>query len=183
VTALDPAKVREAANPLSKIERNPPEDEGLGTLSPVKAIDVDYTDANNKNYRGKFVFRVPAIGDQIEIARMKAIYLPTGAAADPNGVMLVEMICYLEVTLQKPRPEWWSPHKFYDQGILSEVYGRCLDYEAKFLGRRPAEASDRQGTTGGEENDGTTHDTGEGAVAGSVQPSRKRREVLTGDSP
>lgn len=173
---MDPSKVYDRSRKARAAIYEKKEDEALD--SPLHRFSIDMEDSRGKRYKGDFVFKVPNIGDQVSIASMKSMYLPNGAAADPNGAFLAEMICTLEVCLQE-KPKWWKPHLFYDADVISEVYRRCTAFERKFLGRdanvgesteeSPSEAEDREG-------DDPVH---QGAVDGDVQPAGQRREVLT----
>ena len=172
---LDPSEVRKRANPAK-------EDKAVKEkVSPIFPFEVDYTTRDGEQLKGRFVFKVPSVGLQIEIARMKAIYLPTGAMADPNGQLLVEMISYLDVTLQE-KPSWWLPHEFYDHGVISHVYGRCLNHEAKFLGKASKSRRDEESLPSEAANPETEQTDAASPVDGDVPASRKRREVLTADN-
>lgn len=116
-------------------------EEGSEELPPVTKLSVNHKDARGKTWAGEFVFHVPTLGDQVKIARLKAVMLPNGAVADPAGALITEMMAYLKVTLRKT-PTWWKPETFRDATVLSIVYGEARAYEARFLGGRP---DDRDG--------------------------------------
>ncbi len=144
---------------------------------PYHTFDFDQT-IRGHHYKGTFTAKVPSIGQQIEIGRMKTIYLPQGAAADMNAAALVEAICYLEVCLEKDkRPEWWAPMDFLDSVIVMRVYAEVIAHANNFLG-----VSKKSGSTA-ETDEGHEEARGEDAPAESsvdedVQPARKRREVV-----
>ena len=103
-------------------------------LSPITTIEIDET-MNGVRYQGTFTYKVPTIGDSIMIGQMKNKYLPDGSKADQQSALLVEQICYLEITLQNPRPAWWAPLDFVEGDILAKLYSEALAYANRFLGR------------------------------------------------
>lgn len=173
---MDPAKVRAASRKAKSRQNEEKEEENED--SPISTFSIDCKDTRGKVYAGQFTFRVPALGDQIKIAQMKAHYLPNGAAADPNGLMLAEMISYLEITLTE-KPSWWAPHLFYDATAVNEVYGRCLAYADRFLGKNQVGRDDHDGSGDEEEDDESADHSDHGDVGGGVRASSKRREVLS----
>lgn len=160
-------------------------DEEEGLLPSTHVFDVDYEikegPRRGQKLKGRFEYQVPAAGKQIEIARLKAMYLPQGATSDPNGALLVEMISYLSCTLTK-KPNWWKPTTFYDTGVISVVYQEATSYEARFLGKSAFVQANAEGLQEQAEDAEAVGDDGEGLVDGNVPSSRKRREVLTTDS-
>jgi hypothetical protein len=163
---LEPEKVHEQ---LDSAGESPEED-----LPAVAVFEIDVQGTRGRRYKGRFIYKVPSIGDQIKIGQMKSIYLPSGAAADQNAMLLVEQMCYLEITLQKPRPDWYQPLSMYDAAAMSELYRRALDYERKFH-RADAERPTDQGIDNSAE--GSTEDSAP-AVGRKVQPPAQRRETL-----
>jgi hypothetical protein len=146
-------------------------------LSAVTAIDIDFTDSRKKRFVGKFTFTVPTIGDYVRITNLKATMAP-GGAGDANGAFLVEMMCFLQITLGENRPAWWQPHRFYDPSLLTHVYGRCKDYEARFRGfSSDVDGDDAQGA---EARRGAE---GDDAVERKVQPPAERRTVVASHAP
>lgn len=122
-------------------------------LPIITRIEVDET-IRGVRYAGTFVYKVPTLADQIMIGQMKARYLPNGGKADPTSELLVEQICYLEVTLQDPKPSWWNPLEFIEADILAKVYVEAMGYANTFLGRNKID-----GATGGAH--GIGHDGGD----------------------
>lgn len=120
-------------------------DEGL---SPIHAFEIDVTDYRGKRWSGRFVFRVPTLGDQVKIARLKAALLPAGAAPDPNGGLLAEMMAYTQVCFSE-RPNWWKPERFYDPLPLITAYKEARMYERRFLGADATDAGGDEGSDGG----------------------------------
>lgn len=150
-------------------------------VPPIHTFHVDVTDARGQHYRGKFTYKVPTMGDQIEIGAVKTGYLPMGCAADPQALMIAEMIAYCFVCLTET-PDWWQPHMFYDATPLDAVYRRCRDYEDRFHGRDAVRGAGHRGAQQEGEADWAGADEGgDGDVGGDVRSPTQRREVLAGD--
>lgn len=165
---------------LKKIRGEEGEEDGL--LPPTHAFSINYEieqgPRRGQLLSGRFEYTVPNAGKKIEIARLKALYLPQGSAADAEGAILVDMICYLSCTLTST-PKWWKPTQFYDNGVIAEVYKEAASYEARFLGKSTVFLEDAEGVQEEAQDTGAAGADGEGAVDGDVPSSRKRREVLT----
>jgi hypothetical protein len=158
-------------------EEKPAED-----LPPLTTLSIDVKGSRGKQYKANFVFKVPTIGEQIEIGRLKAAYLPNGSAADPNAALLVEQCCFLAVTIQKTNlPVWWKPFEMYDAAPVSALYAEALKYERRFhLGdAQPGAAAAGVGTP--EERSGDDSET-ESALGEDIPPPAQRRKVLLGES-
>jgi hypothetical protein len=147
-------------------------EEASGPMSPVTAIRLD-AKGTNRQWTGDFTYKVPTLADQIKIGAMKTAYLPMGSANDANAALLVEQICYLEVTLSK-KPDWWKPMEFYDATPVSELYKEVTQYERRFHGEGEDAGEDEKGSGGVEEPD----DDGGSDVGRKVQPPPKRSETL-----
>lgn len=143
-------------------------------LPPMTKFAIDFADRKGKRWQGEFIYKVPTLGDMLRIANLKTAQLPAGSPWDANGAMLSEMMCYLEVTLQKPRPKWWSPHLFYSAEVLAKVYAEATAYADRFLGRTPPSGGD-EGKAREEEGDAPP---GDDDVEREVQPPSQRRETL-----
>jgi len=172
-----PGDVLRDMGQAEKAEGEPAEE-----LTPVSKVTLDVTGSRGKRYQGVFHFKCLQLGDQVQLAKLKAHYLPQGAAADPNGMLLVEQICYLEVALLDPKPDWWRPFQLYDATPVSALYTEVASYEARFHGEDP----DRRGlpeVSGAEgEHDGGDPPAGDAAVGRKVQPPAQRRETLIAHS-
>lgn len=166
---LDPSEARKR---LESLNEEAPE---AAQLSPKTVLRVDVTDGRGKRYQGNFPFRVPTIGDQVRIGQLKAVYLPNGAAADPNAAMLVEQMCYLEACLEQPRPAWWQPTSFYDTAPITALYKEALDYERKFLSGDKVDSGLQNEPT----ETGKPAGNSDSAVVGEVQSSAERPQVLS----
>jgi len=118
----------------SEIKRELTQKKPTERLPPTTRIEVDET-IRGVRYAGTFVFKVPTLADQIVIGQIKARYLPNGGKADPVSELLVEQICFLEVTLQDPKPSWWRPLEFTESDLLAKVYVEAMGYANTFLGR------------------------------------------------
>ena len=167
---MDPTALRER---LESDKQNDAEEE-KPELLPMTKFAIDFTDRKGKRWQGEFVYKVPTLGDMLRIANLKTAQLPAGSPWDANGAMLSEMMCYLEVTLQKPRPKWWSPHLFYSAEVLAKVYAEATGYADRFLGRI-AEGRGDEGKTREDEGDAPS---GDDDVERDVQPPAERRETL-----
>ena len=150
-------------------------------LPATKIFEIDVTSEWGERTKGRFRYTVPNIGAQIEVGQLKATYLPSGAAADVNAAMVVDMVCYLAVCITFddafPRPDWWNPMKAYDATPYTELYGRCLAYEARFHSRSSDDAGDEGQLRGEAEPRGDAPVR----VGEAVQPPPQRRETLAGD--
>jgi len=142
-------------------------------LSPIKSIHLDTKGSRGKRWTGDFTYKVPTLADQIKIGAMKTAYLPMGSANDNTAALLVEQICYLEVTLTK-RPDWWKPMDFFDATPVSELYKEVTQYERRFHGGSEDAGADAEGA---ESVDEPVQDAG-ADVGRKVQPPAKRRETL-----
>jgi hypothetical protein len=171
---------------LQSIRSGDEEAEATEELSPLKKFHVDVTDPRGKRYVGDFLYKVPSLGDQIMVGRLKAEYLPQGGVSDPNATALVEQICYLEVCLQfsesMPKPEWWEPFNLYHALPVSTLYAEVTRYEAKFHGadlgsEEDPKASGEEANGGGPAAPGPTH------VGRKIRPTTERREVISADPP
>lgn len=163
-------------DPDQLIKELNPEDEDTGDdISPVLSFTVDVKDDFGQRWKGDFVYKVPTLGEQIQIGRLKAEYLPNGAAADPNALGLVEIVCYLSVTLRK-KPDWWKPFELYDSTPLMAVWKEVMAHEAKFLRSRAAARPVDQVAEQREEANTREHrDDGDDGVGRKVQPPTERR--------
>lgn len=155
--------------------------EALEEVLPVTKIHLD-VESEGKRYEGDFVYKVPTLGDQIAIGRMKTAYLPQGAIADPNAALIVEQVCYLEITLQKPRPDWYQPFKLYDAVPISRLYAEAVAHERRFHGQPSLLQAAPQADAGSEDGAADRGD-GEAPVGRKVQPAAKRRETLVAHGP
>jgi hypothetical protein len=164
--------------------RGTEEDEELELLPAQTTIEIDVKDGRGKRYKGTFLYHVPNIGTLIDIGNMKTQYLPQGSAADVNAVALVEVVCYLTAAIQFndsfKKPKWWDPLKAYSMEPYTRLYGRCLEYEARFHGTSEEPRDDESGLREGD-NDGEVRGGSEVRVGDEVRPTSKRRETLAGD--
>lgn len=145
----------------------------------MTTLSIDAKDTRGKRYKASFVYKVPTIGEQIEIGRLKAAYLPQGAAADRNAQLLVEQICYLEVSIQKTDlPAWWKPFELYDAAPVTALYAEAIKYERRFH-RLDSEVriTPQKDQVGAEDNEGSDDEAAD-AVGSAVPRTSKRRETL-----
>ncbi len=178
MTIPDPEKA------LAQLRQNAASDEAEQQdeqLDPVTTIELTVQGERGRRYQGRFHYHVPNLGEQIEIGRLKAVYLPQGSVSDPNAAVLVDALCYLQVCVtfneQFPKPAWWTPMRMYDATPFLELWGRCLEYEARFHGRGEERREDAEGSGDAEGSDGG----GAVSVGRKVPPPTERRETLAGD--
>jgi len=164
---------------LERIEHDADAKEAESSLPSITKIHVSVVGTRGVRYQGDFIYRVPRMIDQVSIGRLKSEYLPQGGMADPNAAIIVEQLCYLAVTIQDPKPDWWKPSEFYDAAPLGAVYKEALNYERKFHGGDADDSKVRSGvgSDGILESDGP-EPASEVAVGRKVQPPSKRRETL-----
>jgi hypothetical protein len=172
MTLKDPAELIRELDDKQK-----PSDE---ELPPITVLELDVEGTRGRRYRDQFHFKVPTLADQIMIGKLKNQYLPEGGAADINATALVEQICYLEVTLQKPRPDWWEPFAFYDATPIAALYKEALAYERKFHGEHDDNQPDSEGAGSTERPDdgGAVHEADKAPVGRKVRAAAKRRETI-----
>jgi len=146
--------------------------------SPTTTIDIDAESPDGRRrYKGVFSYKVPTLGDRADIAVLKARYLQQLSNVGTEGEVVAEMLAYLSITLdEKSAPEWWRTSKMgidlYDYAPVLALYGRCREYEAKFLGG--GEGGGRASASAAEEPE----DDAGGGVVEDVQPPAERREVV-----
>ena len=151
-------------------------------LPPLTTLSIDVEGSRGKRYQGSFVFKVPTIGEQIEIGRLKAAYLPQGSAADPNAALLVEQCCFLEVTLQKKGlPAWFRPFELYDAAPISALYAEAIKYERRF------HRADKKPTADFSDNSGAPNSSGDApesvlGMGADLSAASKRSKVLISES-
>jgi hypothetical protein len=182
-----PAGLPDPDAALAKAQGGQAPEEKRARLSPTTIITLEglkgevIEDGWGNKYEGRFFFTVPTNGKQIEIGKMKSLYLPGGAPADINAATIVDVVCYLTSTItfdkQRPKPSWWEPLEAYSMEPYTALYGRCLDYEARFHGRGEDRGGDADGVPGEDGPSGA--DTVR--VGSEVPPPPKRSETLTGD--
>lgn len=165
---------------LRQIEGAEAEAEDTVEMPAVTTLSIDVKDERGKRYVHKFYYRVPTLGDQIKIGQIKQAMLP-GGSPDVNANVLVDTLAYLQVCItfndQYPKPSWWKPNELHTATPFSALYGRCLDYEAKFHSGDAVNRDDGSAARGENASGGA----GEPAVGRKIQPPAKRRETLAGD--
>lgn len=174
---IDPEEV------LAELRGKAHDEEEAEEMDPSTVITMDLED-RGRRYTGRFLYTVPTLGQSIELGALKARYLPQGSASDANAALLADVIAYLTVTIRfdkkHPKPKWWDPMNARFVAPYSWLYGRCLEYEAQFLGNREDGAGDEEGDDGRDES-GEHEAARQHGVGDEVQPPPKRRETLAGD--
>lgn len=173
---MDQRKIRPPDEILAGLEEAAASDDG--PLPPQTQIEIDER-MLGKRYVGSFTFEVPTLADMIRVGRLKAEYLPNGAAADPSALLLVEQVCYLAVTLKKS-PPWWKPFDFRSGDVVAKVYGEAVAYANSFLGRDKNDAGAAPEDTAENPGGGGAGDAGD--VVPDVQPADQRRKTVLAHS-
>lgn len=153
-----------------------PHEEEREELPPITTLSIDVADGRGIRYQGAFVFKVPNMRDTMEIARRKSQLLPVSVVNDMNGIMIAEMIAFLEVTVQKGDrgiPKWWKPLEFYDETPIVALYAEATAYASKFRGEKPR--THARGPARGDAEEASTD--GGGAVDGDVPTPVERRTI------
>lgn len=156
-------------------------------LPAQEFITLDVVGRKGKRYTGRFLYTVPKIGAQLQIGALKSAYLPQGSAAAPDAGVIAEVLAYLTVTLTfndaNPKPSWWKPLDMYDFVPYQTLYGRCLDYEAKFHGEdtNGGSVEGGAGEADGAGDQGANAGPGAAHVGRRVQAPPQRSETLAGD--
>jgi hypothetical protein len=148
------------------------------TKQPIPLItrfDID-TELGGIQYKGTFTYKVPNLGEQILIGKLKNSYLPDGSSADGHSALLVEQICYLQVTLQDPTPSWWKPMEFHAADIVSILYAKGLAYANTFLGR--GDDSGESSSVDEKQESGGQHTLDESDVGEEVSSADERPKTV-----
>lgn len=173
--AEDPRKA------LERIQGSEKKDQG-GELPATTKLSIDVEGTRGRRYKHTFTYTVPTLGQQIDIGKLKSLYLPQGASADSNAALLVEQICYLTITIdQKTVPDWWVPMEMHDATPIGALYKEALDYERKFHGgsRSADDGGAGSGVDGEAEDEGGSSAPPDGGVGDGAQPPAKRRKTLS----
>ena len=89
-------------------------------------------------WTGSFKYKRPSLGDRSRIDAMRArlsgdLETLTGEVQD-----FIEAVSHLRFTLDE-YPDWWSELSYgldmHDGNVISEIYNRCLDFEATYRER------------------------------------------------
>ncbi len=163
-------------------ENAEPKEEGPPT-SPKTVLKLDQASLNGgRKYIGNFAYKVPTMGDRIDIAVLKAQYLQSVEGVDSGPANIADALAYLNVTIDpESAPDWWKDSKggieLYDFTPLLTLHAMARAYEATFLG----------GVAVAEDDDGESEDDtgadGEGDVGGDVQDPPVGRKVLASFGP
>lgn len=169
-------------------QKSRPEEEKK-RLTPETFINLDVRDSGGRPFVGKFRYHVPNLGQLIEIGKLKAL-LSAGqvlAANDRDSASLVEMMSYLEVTIDHVAPgtpSWWaeSDHgsKLFDALPLKRLYEEARLYEDRFHGGDAGARRDQKIAAKSKDDEGTGP-LREDAVEQDVPRPSDRRIVLAGD--
>jgi hypothetical protein len=148
------------------------------TLSPVTYLKIDTESADGqRKYVGRFRYKVPSLGDRIDIGTLKTQLLQSMVVSTDDSVLIAQMIAYLSITIdRKSAPEWWQNSKsgadLYDHAPVVALYQEALEYEMTFLGGSKNAEADREGSDRGSDV------AAPGDVEPDVQPPAQRRTVV-----
>jgi len=171
---MDPVSPRKGAAAVTRVVAKPAAEI---SLSPKTTLVLDVTAVSGKKYEGKFQFKVPSMGDRIDIAALRSRYLQELEHVDSTGTNIADALAYLSITIDgASAPAWWRESNngidLFHYEPLFKLYALGRAYESTFLGYTP----DDSATDGANEN-GPASDA-DGGVDGDVQPAVERSEVL-----
>jgi len=90
------------------------------------------------NWTGKFLYKRPSLGERSRINVMQTRLNGDLETLEQDVLQFNEAISHLRYTL-RDFPEWWKESGFgielYDGNVVSEIYNKCLEYEAKWMKR------------------------------------------------
>jgi hypothetical protein len=149
-----------------------------GASSPTTWITLDTESLDGKRkYAGKFKYRVPNMGERVDIDTMRAQYTQQITNVSGTGQRVAEALAYLYVTIDAATaPQWWKDSQggieLYDFQPLLSLYASARAYEATFLGGGKAADADSEG-------DGDKLDPdADGGMESDVPVPAKRRTIL-----
>ena len=171
---MDPISPRKGAANVARVVTKPATE---AALSPKTTLVLDVTAAGGKKYEGKFQFRVPSMGDRIDIAALRSRYLQELEHVDSTGTNIADALAYLSITIDNASaPAWWRDSNngidLYHYEPLFKLYALGRAYESTFLGYTVDDPA-----TDGSDADGLHADV-DGNVDGDVQPTVERSEIL-----
>ena len=97
-------------------------------------IAVEGAETGHK-WAGQFRYKRPTLGDRSRSDSMRARLSGDLETLNPEVSDFIEAVSHLRFTLEK-YPDWWQEFSFgldmHDGNVVSEIYNRCLDYEASY---------------------------------------------------
>jgi hypothetical protein len=147
-------------------------------LSPVTTLEIDVELPNGKRYSGKFQFKVPTLGDRVDIGSTRAKYLDQVEGIDPNAQMIAEMLAYLHITIEDndANPAWWRNS---NRGVdlhhmlpIVKLYTAAIEYQNKYLGTSVGVGEMKKSSEGGSGEANT------GVVESNVPAAPERRTIM-----
>lgn len=124
------------------------ENKGLKDVpETVHSFQLDVSGSiTNRRYVGDFSCRIPTIKDQCLIAKHKAFLNGDMAEFLDAGTQNVhEMISYLRYTLTE-YPKFWKEsdlgYELRDPNVITSLYEKVLEFEAKWMGEIWGEKAD-----------------------------------------
>ena len=146
--------------------------------SPTTWLTLDSESRNGlRKYAGKFKYKVPSMGERVDIDVLRAQYLQHAANVTGTGQAVSEALAYLAVTIDSASaPAWWKESKngieLLDFAPLLSLYALGRAYEASFLGSGTDTGASANGV--GDEPD----DAAGNSVESDVPATPQRRTVL-----
>lgn len=173
---------RKSASQVSE-DRSAPKEKTAPPMSPktILVLNEQSLDGRRK-YHGKFPFKVPSMGDRVDIGVLKTKYLNEIANVEGEGYSIAESLAYLGITLNHDKcPQWWQDSnrgiELYDFQPMLSLYAQARAYAATFLGAAPEHPRDEGADAGGSGAEG------DGDVEHDVQPPSERSETLVSFGP
>ena len=147
-------------------------------LSPVTTLEIDEETPNGKRYSGKFRYRVPTLGDIIDIGNLYSRYIENANNPDQTAEALAYAFAFLHVTIKDDEinPPWWKESNrgvdLYHSAPIFKLYRLAIEYQARYLGK-PVEVGEmkKSAERGSDEDDSRD-------VGGDVPASPERREIM-----
>lgn len=98
------------------------------------SVSLEGSETHHK-WAGKFKYRRPSLGDRSRIDTMRARLAGDLTTLDPEVMEFIEAVSHLRFTLDE-YPDWWAEFGYglemHDGNVVSEIYNRCLEYEAQY---------------------------------------------------
>jgi hypothetical protein len=102
---------------------------------------------NEEPLEGVFHIRIPSLGDDLEIARMKVVFangIPWNCLA-PEDQQLFEAMAVCHVLVEKPKPAFFSlPIQELDKILIIGVATKIRQWEMEFFRSGPTEGQNEQ---------------------------------------
>ncbi len=103
-------------------------------ISRETGVLVDFVEGDGTSREASLVYRVPGIEDYATMATFRAgpRWGKIPVDVDPMTEEMLRRVCYLEVTIQRPRPDWIEDFGKIDPKLLSELFEEVSRHERRF---------------------------------------------------